>query len=194
MNYDFESRLDRAFKQRIYLMNVASDTNTDDVHHNDSFNFVVMGSTGKPYNVNIKGKGRVFCDCPDHSASHKLCKHLLFVLIRVLRIPKADVHQGYFVKRGFLTTAETIAACFDYISSSLYKTLDIDDGYVKQRAIEKEDYCPICFEELDILASSATEKVVYCKSTCGKSVHLACFNKWTMHKGATCVYCKANWV
>lgn len=192
-SYDFESRLDRAFKQRIYLMNA------EHIEVDNTFDYLVMGASGKPYHVGMGENSNIFCSCPDHTSNHKLCKHLLFLLIRVLRLSKDVVYKSYFLKNGFLCTPKTIEKCLEFATSKQCKNLiglieEYDyDGYVTQREIEEDDDCPICFETL--YATKATkETVIYCKSTCGKSVHRTCFMKWANHKSSTCVYCKADWV
>ena len=201
MNYDFQSRLDRAFRQRIYMMNVEHKNNAEDNHNNPdnhdcTFDFLVMGASGKPYQVGMGEKSVMYCSCPDHTENHKLCKHLLFTLIRVLRIEKEDVYKSYFLKKSFICTPNTIMKCEQFIKSQQCKDLigKYDhQGNVKQREIEEDDDCPICFEVLD----NTKETVIYCKSTCGKSIHQSCFMKWgnwAHQKGPTCVYCKSEWV
>ena len=51
--------------------------------------FLVLGSTGNVYTVMIKHV--LSCDCPDALKGNH-CKHILFVLIRVLHQPS---HSNY---------------------------------------------------------------------------------------------------
>ena len=44
--------------------------------------FHTLGSTGNVYTVEIRNKSR--CNCPDRD---DLCKHILFVLLKILKIP-----------------------------------------------------------------------------------------------------------
>ena len=188
MEWEFQSRLDRAFEQRIYMMNAERPHEEPSV-----FEFMVMGASGKPYNITIQDKLTIDCSCPDHTKNHKLCKHLLFMLIRVLKLPRHQVYQKYFLGNRFLTTPETFKKCIEFIESTQCKNL-IDkydnQGNVQQREIEKEDCCPICFEEFIV----DKESIVYCKFSCGKSVHQSCFVKWENVKEGTCVYCRADWI
>ena len=193
MNWEFESRLNRAFQQRIYLMNI------EHFPEDNTFDFLVMGASGKPYKIEMGENSMICCSCPDHSENGKLCKHLLFTLIRVLRLDRSLVYSKYYAKNRFLATPDTIKKCAEFVESQQAKNLigKFDNqGNVKQRPIEEGDYCPICFEDLILEGENLDEKetVIFCKSTCGKSVHQSCFVKWANVKGGSCVYCKAKWI
>jgi hypothetical protein len=188
---DFESRLERAFVQRIYLMRMTHPTERE-------FDFMVMGASGLPYNIKIRQGSFISCSCPDHEKNHKLCKHLLFVLIRVLKESRTNVRNSYFAQGLFVTTSSTFEKCLHYSNSidnievssidSSLNGLDGLDGLVSQRETTDES-CPICFEDF-----TNSEDLVYCKTSCGKSVHTDCFVKWAKVRTATCVYCRSKWV
>ena len=58
------------------------------VQDNPSNAFKCLGSTGNVYTVTI---GMVpSCDCPDHLRSQDHCKHLIFILMRVLKVASTD--------------------------------------------------------------------------------------------------------
>jgi hypothetical protein len=184
---DFESRLERAFVQRIYLMQSS--------HPNErEFGFMVMGASGLPYNIKIRQGSFISCSCPDHDKNHKLCKHLLFVLIRVLKESRTTVRNEYFTNGLFVTTPSTFEKCIQYSTAteigSTVVTPDLNavPGMVKQRDTLGE-CCSICFEDF-----TKSEDLVYCKTRCGKSVHTDCFVKWAKVRTATCVYCRSKWV
>ncbi|MCL7047919.1 hypothetical protein MKW94_022149 [Papaver nudicaule] len=66
-------RVERAFNQCIHLL------------HRSEADFFVLGDTGNVYTVTLS---RIpSCNCPDQ---HTPCKHMLFVLLRVLRISSHD--------------------------------------------------------------------------------------------------------
>ena len=187
MEWEFRSRLDRAFQQRIYMMNAERPPEEPDV-----FEFMVMGATGKPYNITIQNHRGVHCSCFDHTKNHKLCKHILFMLIRVLKLARQEIYEKYFLKNSFFCTPKTFQKCVEFIESTQCKNLIgkyDNQGNVQQRKIDEEDCCPICFEDF-----VEKESIVYCKSSCGKSVHQSCFVKWANIKGGTCVYCRAQWI
>jgi hypothetical protein len=179
---EFESRIERAFVQRIYMMQMTRLTERE-------FNFMVMGASGMPYNIKIRQGSFISCSCPDHDKNHKLCKHLLFVLIRVLKESRLTVQNDYFVKGIFATTQSTFDKCIQYsIDVSVNVDMPLLSGMVQQRDTTDES-CPICFEDF-----VKSEDLVYCKTSCGKSVHTDCFVKWAKVRTATCVYCRSNWV
>ena len=64
-----------------------------------------------------------------------------------------------------------------------------NENVIQQKEIDKDDDCPICLEKL-----LNDEEIVYCKYSCGKSIHKICMNKWIKIKGPICVYCRGNWV
>ena len=75
-----QQRIHRARTQTLYLVNreAVSDTHV---------NFQVLGSTGNLYTVTISNL--TDCTCPD-SARGNLCKHRLFVMLKVLRRRTSD--------------------------------------------------------------------------------------------------------
>lgn len=76
-------RIDRALSQRLYLLR-QDDTSTDG---SLSKKFSVLGSTGNVYEVKIS---RVpSCTCPDFLRGH-VCKHIIFVIARVLRVSSSS--------------------------------------------------------------------------------------------------------
>ena len=64
---------------------------------------------------------------------------------------------------------------------------------VAQRVIEDDEVCAICCDTMD-----STSNVVYCMSSCGKSVHEACWKNWqtaqlNQGRAPACVHCRAPW-
>jgi len=90
------SRLARALQQRIFLLDRPSSTA-----------FHVMGNSGTAYMVLLSPEDQrrepmeaawrdTFpnCTCPDHTGRGLLCKHILFVLVKVLGIRPDTVRAG----------------------------------------------------------------------------------------------------
>jgi SWIM zinc finger len=74
-------RLERAETQRLYLVERNQTTET-------SCDMVVLGSTGNVYNVHI---GEIpTCSCPDFARKNDLCKHIMFVTLKVIGLDKSD--------------------------------------------------------------------------------------------------------
>tara|TARA_R110002050_G_scaffold147012_1_gene272613 strand:- start:1385 stop:2539 length:1155 start_codon:yes stop_codon:yes gene_type:complete len=82
-------RVSRALNQRLYVIDTSwSEERTEQV-------FRIHGSKGDHYTVSI---GRnLICNCMD-AHNRGICKHILFVLIRVFRIPK---NSPLLLKKGF---------------------------------------------------------------------------------------------
>jgi len=54
----------------------------------------------------------------------------------------------------------------------------------------KDDLCLICIDDLE-----NGEDIDFCKGSCGKYVHVECFQMWCKSKGVkTCVFCRAEWI
>jgi hypothetical protein len=134
----------------------------------------MAGSTGNVYTVRIDRVPR--CDCPD-GQKNGTCKHILYVMDKVLKAPQHLVYQA-----GLLTSElEEIFAKAprgDTAKIAGQKPLDADD-------------CPICF-----CGFEKGEQVVWCKAQCGSNIHTACFAQWKKTKGpdnVTCVMCRQPW-
>ena len=72
------ARLERATKHRLYL-----------VERMSPFNFHILGASGSDYLVSLTRHPE--CTCPDHTNRKTMCKHILFVLVRVLGLPEEIV-------------------------------------------------------------------------------------------------------
>lgn len=75
-------RIERAYQHRLYLIEermIGSPPTGSE--------FVVLGATGNVYSVKVEQ--RPSCTCPD-AAKGNTCKHLLFVMLRVLKLSPSD--------------------------------------------------------------------------------------------------------
>lgn len=142
-------------------------------------NVTIAGSTGNVYTVKIGL--RPDCDCP-HSNKGNQCKHIIYVMLRVLKAREEIAYQLALTSselREVFTKAPPIPSADSESKSS--------DG--NRKPIEGE--CPICYTEFD----PDTESVVYCRSACGNNVHKECMQNWaTARSGnATCPMCRSPW-
>jgi hypothetical protein len=162
-------------------------------------NFSVLGTSGATYIVRCtpqEPKQSWSCDCPDFTRRHSPCKHIFFVLGRVLEQDvtaeelnlkiKYDLEELYQIVRQRIQLSGTIQ------NPSAEQELDEQEQKevktTAQRAYIGE---PCCFC-LDVM--SATCPVVYCELQCGKSVHRACFLRFIQtikRKPNLCPYCRA---
>ena len=161
--------------------------------------YVIMGSTGNVYNVKIKDYPE--CTCPDYVSRHRKCKHIYFVLIRVMQVNKIDEYledEDFYDKK-------TLKKMFKNIPD-VANNLQIDDSkkemYNKMKnnnndnnndchSIKKDtdDLCPICLDDLE-----NGEELDYCKYSCGKYIHKYCFAMMCKKREANCPFCRSPWI
>lgn len=69
-----------------------------------------------------------------------------------------------------------------------------DRTHVRRLPFDEE--CPICMDG-PILSECPPAEVIWCRTSCGRSVHWACFNEWHTHfrQGGRvrCVHCRQLW-
>jgi hypothetical protein len=136
-----------------------------------------------------------------------LCKHILFVLLKVLRVPPSSplVFQKALLQEELLsifqqapmqvTKAVSAKACVTkvYRQTVLGQKEEGEDGEGEKEEEEEkkeeeelplEGDCAVCF---DAMLSRAD--VTACP-TCRNSLHSQCLQQWLKHS-PTCVYCRA---
>nr|CAG8445583.1 15784_t:CDS:10 [Entrophospora candida] len=190
-----KERIERAMSQRMFLVDRSE---VSESYHK----FVVLGSIGNVYNVEISTLPK--CSCPDFSRGGNLCKHILFVYLKVLRV---NPNSSYIYQKALLTNE--LRQIFQNAAPNPTANQRVRDKYakivggvnsgsddassVKRPRQPIEGDCPICYEAL-----SETEKLVWCKDSCGNNVHEVCFDQWKSSKRSsgdeiTCVYCRNKW-
>ena len=199
MKASLSRRLSRAFSQRIYLIMKSED------FVSNRGTYTIMGSTGNVYTVTIGSI--VSCTCPD---PYHHCKHILFVKIKVLKIPQESylVYQNAFVPNElveiFRHAAENNELDASVIASErvrqVYSStmgLDVVEKIESEKrnirkSFEGED-CPICYEEMTI-AQDDSKLLSWCEHSCGKNYHKECIDCLKKHAGAkaSCPMCRAE--
>lgn len=165
---------ERAFTQRLTVLS-RERCGTDDVPEEK---VLIAGSTGNVYTVSIGLEPS--CDCP-HARKGNQCKHVVYVMLRVLKAREEIAYQLALVSselREVMRNAPPIPGTETEKQS--------EDG--NRKPIEGE--CPICYDDLD-----AKEDIVYCKTSCGNNIHKVCMQNWVAaaRNNATCPYCRAKW-
>ena len=172
-------RKERGVTQKIFLIEVIQEKNQI------LREYVVMGITGNVYNVTISNEPS--CTCPDYTQRHNRCKHIYFILLRVMKItdPDKDKYSDDDLTNMFLNIPEiTKALCVDgkirdkYIASSSKKSV----------TIKNDDLCPMCLDDIE-----NGDEYDYCKNGCGKCIHKICFESWCKNHPVACLICKAQW-
>ncbi|KAG0611057.1 hypothetical protein M758_7G111400 [Ceratodon purpureus] len=199
-------RIQRAYQHRLYLiekkmMGTGESSPT-------GCEFYVLGATGNVYSVKLEK--RPSCTCPD-AARGNVCKHHLFVMLRVLKLPQSDprVWQKALLSTeleellNMSATNEGVLASqlvrqrFHEITGPDPETNARPNDTVNSIQRDLEGDCPICYEAMAGNNGKPGEPVVFCKS-CGNNVHRDCFEKWSRSKRSTggrvtCIYCRAEW-
>lgn len=197
-----QERIDRARTQLMYLVS------KDEIADMESLtcNFVVLGSTGNVYNVAIQCVPH--CTCPDH-AKGNLCKHILFILLKVMAVPPHSplVYQAAWIGSELEEMFQGMRQRFRHVSGAVLANKAVRDGYAKLSRGEDLDYkgaqgdigvarrtdvddCPICF---DTLGTGTT--TTYCRAQCGATFHQGCIRHWLQQHRTkpTCPMCRGPW-
>ncbi|XP_064983812.1 uncharacterized protein LOC135624288 [Musa acuminata AAA Group] len=163
------------------------------IHRSDA-DFFVLGSTGNVYKVTLAAIPS--CSCPDRTVP---CKHVLFVILRVLGCSLDDACVWRRTLRPCqLARLLSTPMAPDVLAGArarerFYQLLPGANGTDHQTAIGREDdgaVCPICLEEMEGEAGLAT-----C-GACGNSLHEECLARWKRsrgRRGVRCVMCRARW-
>ncbi|RKP37165.1 hypothetical protein BJ085DRAFT_17215, partial [Dimargaris cristalligena] len=174
-----KERIDRAMAQRIYMIDRKQ---LSDLEHQ----FVIMGSTGKVYEVVIKHVPS--CNCVDFIRGNH-CKHILFVILKVLRVPR---ESPLCFQRAWLTEEledKTTAASEDAVSSYGIKRrplavmlAETDREHLQSSHNDASDLdrCPVCYDDMTVEQWTAHE-LVWCQKSCGNNIHGSCFAHWEEH-------------
>jgi uncharacterized Zn finger protein len=158
-------RLQRALNQRMYLLNY---NQTD----NDVYNFYVEGSSAVNYHVSLRSSYYT-CNCPDHQLRNSICKHILFAVYRVLKVP-LDTRLD--------DTFELVPGKYIELNNMIRGRLDPEqnDHNPDQNSSALET-CVICFEE----DSKVTKKCTQCTGI----YHEKCLAIWT-RTNKSCPCCR----
>lgn len=171
--------------------------------------FFVLGATGNVYSVKLEK--RPSCTCPD-AAKGNTCKHLLFVMLRVLKLPESDprVWQKALLTSELEDLLNISATNEGVLASQLVRQRFHEMTGTKpesnsppneaEKSIQRDldGDCPVCYEAMATGDGKPGEPVVFCK-ICGNNVHRDCFEKWSRSKRSTggkvtCIYCRADWL
>ncbi|CAK7353184.1 unnamed protein product [Dovyalis caffra] len=174
-------RIFRAIRHRLRLL------------HRSEANFFILGATGNVYTVTLNAIPT--CSCPDRTTP---CKHILFVLIRVLGVSLDDAclrrkrlrpcQLNHLLGTSTLPEALAGVSVRERFHQLFFQTRH---GALRPRVeIEDGTRCPVCLDEME-----KGEKVVACR-TCRNAIHEECLTRWKRSRGrraASCVICRARW-
>jgi hypothetical protein len=198
MPKNVKDRLHRALSQRIYVINRKR---VREFHHPEGSceEFAILGSTGNAYATRIERRPN--CNCPDGQKGNH-CKHILYVMARVLRLEPTDhlIFQRQLddselndvinaVPMGQVPVGELAAENVRAVHGALMGE-SITPNQVTQKPLAAH-CCRICYEDFK---TDGGELVYWCR-VCGCNLHKDCWEKWSksmtdMGQQAECIYCR----
>ena len=172
-------RIERCYTDNIYLIESVPPDSEDDTERT----YVIMGHSGHVYNVTISHRPK--CTCPDFYLRGNRCKHIYFVLIRIMNID--NVTDKYYSDEDLTDMFRNIPPIAQNL---MYKGSDVEinEGKEVEQKFEEGDICPICLDPLE-----NGKELDFCRYSCGKTIHSKCFSMWVKSKGSICVFCRAQW-
>ena len=190
---DVCDRIHRATSQRLYLIDQEDQSTSSELKKK----YAVLGSTGNVYDVLISSQPT--CNCPD-CARGKLCKHIIFVLVKVLQVPRNSelIYQNALLQSELATMFENAPKSTSIVLAkeevvNAYKKSVLGEEVKEEEKVEiavteklPEGECPICFDSLE-----TAEKLDSC-ATCRNFIHKDCLKKWLDVRN-TCCYCRSKW-
>ncbi|OEL35403.1 hypothetical protein BAE44_0003579 [Dichanthelium oligosanthes] len=182
--------------------------------HRVGADFFVLGATGNVYTVTLSTAPA--CTCPDPAVP---CKHILFVLLRVLGLSLDEACVWRQTLRpcqvarlvGTPTYPDVLAGArarerFHQLwtprPAASNKTADgRQEASSAGRPLDGAA-CPVCLEDMAPAPApqgggpaAAPQAVLTCR-TCRNAVHAECFARWKRsraRRAATCVVCRSRW-
>mmetsp|Transcript_18627 Transcript_18627/g.61188 ORF Transcript_18627/g.61188 Transcript_18627/m.61188 type:complete len:616 (-) Transcript_18627:259-2106(-) len=199
----FEERVAQAMTRRMYLVQECGPTSfvvkeAEETQQNEEGGDagMVLGTRSRRRQEQKKFKvqlgGRMSCSC--RSKEELPCFHLLFVLLKLLRVPP----ENPFLWQDSLLDSEVeqiLRGRFNVVQDRKKRESPAEaSAEVEQKPIVEGDVCVICQEEL----SSEKEPLTYCRRSCGNSVHARCMKVWGEHKTSqkeniSCPLCREDW-
>jgi hypothetical protein len=166
-------------------------------------------TTHTTFKVKIGGSHKCSCFQKKNASSRKylskkiknLCVHVLFVLIKILKVPQTNplVWQYGLNDREVTQVLQKRFANVNSRQQRLDKARAADSKEtslgVAQRPLEPGDCdCPVCQEEM----VPSEVPLTFCEVGCGGSMHASCMQIWAQHRkqlnqNTTCPLCRSDW-
>jgi E3 ubiquitin-protein ligase ZSWIM2 len=182
------------------------------LNENGPLCFTIGGSDQSDEKHRVSIGDRHTCTCAAGRAGREPCEHMLFVLLKVFRVPPAnpllhslgireaqldEVMKGRARRRRLARPVGSApeGASIAPPTGGADGAAQLPPQTVSRRMPTDDDTCPICMEGLD-----AGGSLVWCREGCGNNVHRHCMLVWARHRGGnhssaelTCPMCRAAW-
>jgi hypothetical protein len=185
-----DARKKRGKAQRIFLI-MTHEHNSDVLERK----YEVMGTTGNAYAVTVKNIPT--CTCPDHTLRNKRCKHIYFVLTRIMKVEPDQEDIDEYSDQDLRDMFKNIPPIVDNlkvdnIRLAKFKALNKNsNGEVDIKKIDQDDLCPVCLGEM----YDRDEELIYCKYSCGNGIHKECFDQYSSKQhDIKCLFCHKKWI
>ena len=190
------TRIERCFTDNLYLVESIPQNSNEEKKRI----YLIMGSTGNVYSVVITNKPT--CTCPDFRQRKKRCKHIYFVLIRIMKVENPiikkftndnldEMFNNIPLITNNLIVDKSKRDKFHEITNNIKSNDNNEKNKKNEKVIQKlndEDICPICLDNLN-----NGKELDYCKYSCGLTLHKKCFQMWEKRNKGICVFCRADW-
>jgi len=180
-------------ESQIYLSEF--DTNTKKVTLLGTYNH--KKNKREAYEVKIydSGKCSFWCSCPYHkfksSKENTVCKHICFLVCKIAKHYSTEFFESKIIDKDVLDTLiDKLNGNDIWKDKCVCKKLSLlkkDHFHNYSKEIEKDDMCPICYDEFNIHQLNG---VISCPS-CENYIHTECMNVW-LERHNTCVYCRSD--
>jgi hypothetical protein len=172
-------RKNRGKQQKIFFI---------ESHDNDEYakSFDVMGSTGNVYTVNISNN--TSCSCPDYKQRKSRCKHVYFILIKIMNVNENNVDQYTYTNEEVVLMFNNIPVIVEQLKINNAMKNKYNNGAPNNKKIimlGMDDLCPICLDDMD-----NGDDYDHCKNFCGRAVHADCFLACKKNNMNKCVFCR----
>ena len=166
------TRKQRGLSERIYLLDAKFDS--------DVWNLTIKGQSKSVYKI-ILSNENVKCKCMDFNIRKNVCKHMYFILGRILKDCKI---------LNKIKCVSDIEDNFDDISFNLKNILSKHVSNITNTndlEYDNKECCSICFEEF------GDESVEQCQLSCKNVFHTECINLWLSNNNS-CPLCRSSWI
>lgn len=166
--------------------------------------FILKSNNGDEGVFKIMVGDKNICSCGLGFYKKKLCVHLVFTLVKILKVKTTN---SLAWQLGLLEREITEILSMNTRDSSKTQTsskrsyLKKGGGATEQRSLKKaerklitnDDICVICYDFFE------AEKLCYCQASCGTNFHINCIQMYATfqrsnNKPVTCPLCRSKWI